>query len=235
MRAIIDLYSSSLGKKVIVALTGLVLFGFVVGHMMGNLKAFAGLDTVSGFHKLDMYAVFLKEIGQDIFGYQGFLWLVRVGLLGAVVLHIVTVIQLQAMNRGMRPEGYHKPVYRASSFAARTMFYGGIILAIFIVFHILHFTTGHMHFYGFEHGAVYANVYSAFSRWYLVLFYTVAMLALAFHTYHGVWSMFQTLGLNNRDWNPLLKNFATVFAVVLFIGFLSVPFAIFFGILPEPV
>jgi len=234
MRALIDLYSSSLGKKAIVAVTGLILFGFVVGHMIGNLKAFGGMDTAMGLHRLDLYAVFLKEIGKDIFGAEGFLWLVRLLLLAAALLHIVTVVQLRAMNHGMRPQGYHKPVYRASTWAARTMFAGGLILAVFIVFHILHLTTGHLHFYGFVPGAVYSNIYSAFSRWYIVLFYSVSMLALAFHLYHGVWSMFQTVGLNNRDWNPFLKGFAAFFAVILFVGFLSVPLAIFFRILPAP-
>ncbi len=210
------------------------MFLFVIGHMLGNLKAFSGVDPQTQTHHLDLYAVFLREIGADIFGNSGFLWLFRAILAISVIAHFATVYQLRKLNLASRPQNYQKYSYGAASLAARWMWIGGLIIAFFIVYHILHFTTGDLHFYGFEHGAVYANIYSAFSRWYVLLIYAVAMLALSAHLYHGVWSVFQTLGINSRDWNGMLRNFALGAAVLILVGFLSVPVAIFAGLLPAP-
>lgn len=224
-------YRTTIGKKVVVALTGLVLVGFVVGHMLGNLKTFMGFDA-AGVHAIDHYAHFLRAFLEDALGHGTFLWLVRIGLLGAVVLHIVTVIQLRQLNKVARPEGYRDQQFEASTWSSRYMFVGGIVLALFIVFHILHLTTGDLHFDGFVAGQVYANITSAFQHEYVLAIYTVAMLALAFHLFHGVWSMFQTLGLDGPTTNVVLRRAATACAVVLFIGFLSVPYAIYFNLLP---
>lgn len=226
------LYRTTIGKKIIVALTGFILVGFVIGHMMGNLKAFMGTDS-AGIHKLDHYAHFLREMGESLFGYSTVLWIVRVGLLLAVVLHVVTVIQLSALNRASRPDGYAVVRHNSSTAASRGMFWGGLLLLVFIVFHILHLTTGTVHFDGFVEGKVFANVVRAFQHWYMVAFYAAAMLALCAHLYHGVWSLFQTLGLDNPERNQLIRTGAVVCAFVVAIGFISVPLAVFFGVLKE--
>lgn len=235
MEAITRFYGSTIGKKFVVAGTGIVLFLFVVGHMIGNLKTFAGIDPESGLYKLDVYAHFLREIGHQMFGHGGFLWLVRIVLVACVLAHVVTVIQLRRLNNASKPVKYKVDGYQASTYAARTMWWGGLIIAAFIVFHILHFTTGHLHFQGFEHGAVYANVYKGFQVWYTVVIYLVALLALTFHLYHGVWSLFQTLGLEGPKRNRAIRLLAQVSAVVLFLGFISVPVAAFAGLMKAPV
>ena len=225
-------YRSTIGKKVVVALTGAVLVGFVFGHMIGNLKAFMGHDQ-QGLHKLDHYAHFLREMGESLFGYGTLLWLVRIGLIISVVLHIVTVIQLSLRNRSARKVSYVSHSMNSATLASRFMTYGGVILFVFIIFHILHLTTGDLHFQGYVEGNVYANVVRAFQQWYNVCFYLVAMVALCAHLYHGIWSLFQTLGLDNPVRNRYIRTIAVVVAVVVSIGFISVPIAVFFNVLRE--
>ncbi|MCI5064680.1 succinate dehydrogenase cytochrome b subunit [bacterium] len=232
MEKLIRFYRSTVGKKFVVALSGLVLLGFVVGHVAGNLKAFMGYDK-AGEHKLDHYAEFLRTFGSDILGYTGFLWIARVVLIGALVLHVVTIIQLRARNAKANPDRYQGNNYRASTVAARSMFWGGLLLFTFIVYHILHFTTGTVH-PSFEHGAVYANIYSAFQNPWITVFYVISMTALGLHLYHGGWSLFQTLGIDNPDWNPIIRLKVQALSVLVVIGFVSVPLAIFFGFLGAP-
>jgi succinate dehydrogenase / fumarate reductase, cytochrome b subunit len=228
-----EFYRSTLGKKVVVAITGLMMIGFVVGHMLGNLKAFAGFDS-SNVAALDNYAHHLRMLMADLVGEGNFLWLARGGLLGALVLHVVTVAQLTALNKSSRPVGYAKHSYKSSTVASRSMAYGGLILLLFIVFHILHFTTGHLHTDGFIHGQVYANVHSAFQHLWLVAVYTIAMSALGLHLFHGTWSVFQTLGFDNPDRNASLRMAATGLAVVVVLGFIAVPITMFMGLTPTP-
>lgn len=232
MNKVLKFYDSTVGKKVVVALSGLVLLGFVVGHVTGNLKAFLGYGE-SGQHKLDHYAEFLRTLGEDIFGYSGFLWLVRGVLLLCVALHVVTIIQLRARNAKANPDRYRGSNYRASSVASRCMFWGGILLFTFIVYHILHFTTGTLHA-SFEHGAVYANIHSAFQSPIVTLFYMASMCALGLHLYHGGWSLFQTLGVDNPDTNSIIRLGVRALSVLVVVGFVSVPLAIFLGVLPPP-
>jgi len=221
-------YRTSVGKKVVVAVTGLMMFGFLIGHMAGNLKVFMGAAA------FDHYAHMLRTLFGDFIGHGTFLWIARLGLLAAVVLHVVTVIQLAQQNRAARPRKYAKPGRRASTFAGRFMMVSGILLLLFVVFHILHFTTGHIAPTPFEHGKVYANVHGAFGVWWIVAIYVLAVAIVAWHLFHGVWSLFQTLGLNNPDRGVLLKRFSAASAVVLFVGFALVPTSFFFGI-TEPV
>lgn len=225
-------YKTTIGKKLIAAVTGLILVGFAVGHMLGNLKTFMGTDA-AGIHALDHYAEFLREMGEPLLPYSMLLWIVRVGLLAAVFLHIVTVVQLTMLNRASRKQKYavYKP--NSSTFASRGMFWGGLVLLTFIVFHILHFTTGTLHFDGYVEGKVYANVVRSFQHWYLVAFYVVAMGALGAHLYHGVWSLCQTLGLDNPERNQFLKKSALIIALFVMVGFISVPCAVFLGVLKE--
>lgn len=233
MKGLMRLYGSTIGKKVVIALTGLVLFGFLVGHMVGNLKAFAGFSG-EGIAKLDLYAAFLREMGHEMLGHATVLWLARGGLLAALILHVVTIIQLQALNRKARPQDYEKRVGSSATLASRSMFYGGMLIFLFIILHILHFTTGTIHFNGFVEGHVYANVYSAFSKPLIAVAYCGVMIVVGSHLYHGLWSLFQTLGLDSPDKNEALRMGARAFACIVAIGFMSVPLAIAFGFLPEP-
>lgn len=235
MGLIRDFYGSTVGKKVAMAVSGLVLVLFVIGHMAGNLKIFAGIDPSTGDYKIDDYGVFLRTMGAEMFGKEGVLWIVRIGLLAAVVIHALSGIALARLNRRAKPQGYQVRSYRSANAASLTMLYGGLFLVVFITFHILHFTTGTLHFSGFVHGQVYANVYSAFQNFVTAGFYVVAMALLGLHLYHGTWSMFQTLGVDAPRWNNGIRAAAKVVAVAMFLGFSSVPVGIAIGALPAPV
>ena len=230
-----EFYRSTVGKKVAMAVSGLVLVLFVVGHMAGNLKIFAGIDPSTGDYKIDDYGVFLRTMGSEMLGREGVLWIVRVVLLVCVFVHAVSGIQLARLNRRAKPQKYQVSSYRSANAASRTMLYGGLFLIVFITFHILHFTTGTLHFSGFVHGQVYANVYSGFQNALTAGFYVVAMALLALHLYHGTWSMFQTLGVDAPHWNKGIRNAAKVVALAMFLGFSSVPVGIATGALPVPV
>lgn len=227
-------YRSTIGKKVTVALTGIVLLLFVIGHMAGNLKVFGGYES-SGVHKLDRYAEFLREMGAHVLGHAGLLWLMRIGLLVCLILHVVTVIQLQALNAKSRPVPYGKTRSSAAGLASKSMYWGGLLLFVFIVVHLLHLTFGKLPIGTFREGAVYANVYSAFKIWYVTLLYVIAMIPLALHMYHGAWSVFQTLGLDNPAVNLPLRLSARVVSVAVALGFCALPLSIYFDILPPPI
>lgn len=227
------LYHSTLGKKAIVAVTGILLFGFVAGHMLGNLKAFTGTGA-DGVPHIDEYAHFLRVAGAPLLPHGAVLWSVRIVLLAALVLHVALAIQLALGNRAARPIRYQQHVFVASTRAARSMMVTGIALLVFIVLHILHFTTGTIDITPVVPETVYANIYYAFGVWFIALFYVLAMAVLALHLYHGVWSLFQTLGLDNPDRNRGLRMFAIAAAVVLFLGFCAVPVLFFAGVMPDP-
>ena len=229
-----DFYGSTVEKKIVMALTGLVLIGFVAGHMAGNLKIFAGADPSTGVYKIDHYGEFLREMGSEMFGHAGFLWIVRVVLLVCVVLHAMSGIQLARLNRVAKPAGYKVTSYRSANAASRTMLYGGLFLIVFITFHILHLTTGSVHYRGFVEGKVYSNVYSAFQSPVLVSFYVVSMGLLGLHLYHGTWSCFQTLGVDTPRWNKTIRTVAKLLAVALFVGFSAVPISVAAGVLQAP-
>lgn len=235
MSLVRDFYGSTVGKKIVMALTGLVLIGFVAGHMAGNLKIFAGADPSTGVYKIDHYGEFLREMGSEMFGHAGFLWIVRVVLLVCVALHAMSGIQLARLNRVAKPAGYKVTSYRSANAASRTMLYGGLFLIVFITFHILHLTTGSVHYRGFVEGRVYANVYSAFQSPVLVGFYVVSMALLGLHLYHGTWSCFQTLGVDTPRWNKTIRAAAKLLAVAIFVGFSAVPVSVAAGVLQAPV
>jgi succinate dehydrogenase / fumarate reductase cytochrome b subunit len=228
-------YASTIGKKVAMALSGIVLVLFVVGHMAGNLKIFAGIDPATGDYKIDDYGRFLRAMGAEMLGHSGVLWIVRVVLIGCLLLHAVSGIQLARLNRAAKPQGYKVTQYRSANAASLTMLYGGLFLLVFVVFHILHFTTGQVHLSGFVEGEVYANVWNSFRGVAPSAFYVCAMALLALHLYHGTWSMFQTLGVDTPRWNKGLRTVAKIVSVALFIGFSAVPISIVAGFLPAPV
>jgi succinate dehydrogenase / fumarate reductase cytochrome b subunit len=162
------------------------------------------------------------------------LWIVRIVLLFCVIIHAVSGIQLARLNRRAKPIGYEKRNYRSANAASLTMLYGGLFLIVFIVFHILHLTTGTVHFAGFVEGRVYANVWSAFQNVLTAGLYVVSMALLGLHLYHGTWSMFQTLGVDTPRWNGTIRTLAKIVSIAMFVGFSAVPVAVAVGALPAP-
>lgn len=210
-------WGSTVGKKAVMAVTGLLLVAFVIGHMLGNLQMFAGAEA------MNRYAALLRSTGE-------LLWMARAGLLIAAVLHIVAAIQLTRINRAARPTAYTKLEPAVSTIASRTMRLGGIVLAAFIVFHLGHFTTGSFH-PAFNHTGVYGNVIIGFRSPWVVLFYVVAMVFLGLHLFHGAWSGFRTLGLSKPSPTPIHRTVALWLAVAVWAGFTVVPLAVFLEIL----
>ncbi|HYF00949.1 MAG TPA: succinate dehydrogenase cytochrome b subunit [Planctomycetota bacterium] len=210
---------STLGMKVLMAVTGVVLFGFLIGHVAGNLLVFAGPA------KMDEYARFLKAN-------LGLLWGVRLTLLASVVVHIAAAIRLTKLKADARPVGYASKRPHGSSFASRTMMWSGPVIALFVVYHLLHFTTGHAHhsYPAFAAEKVYDNVVTAFSRPLVSAVYLAAMLAVGLHLAHGVWSMLQTVGLNRPHLEPALRGAAVVLAVLIIGGFIAIPLGVLTGI-----
>jgi succinate dehydrogenase / fumarate reductase cytochrome b subunit len=210
-------FQSTIGKKVAVAATGLVMFGFVVGHLLGNLQIFQGPE------KINSYSHFLKHTA-------ALLWGTRIVLLFSVIIHVIFTIQLRLRNRAGRPVAYemHEPQY--STMSARVMFWSGLYLLTYIVYHLLHFTFGSVH-PRFSPTDVYANVIVGFSSWSVSLFYIVGMVCLGLHLHHGVWSVFQTLGLNHPSYNPWKKRLAIFSSIAIPLGYISIPAAVLAGIL----
>ncbi len=218
-------YSTAVGKKFVVAFTGILMVGFLLMHMIGNLKAF------SGQQKLDHYAEYLREIGQDLFGHGTVLWLARLVLIFAVLGHIVTIILLTRQNRAARPVKYQVKKSFASTFAARMMLLSGILLLVFIVVHLAQFTFGKWLPTEFVAMHVYDNISQAFGVAWVVCFYVFMMFIVCMHLYHGLWSFFQTIGVDNPDRNKSLRSLAFVVSVILFLGFSIVPVGFFTGII----
>jgi len=232
MRRLRLFYQSTPGQKAVAALTGVVLFLFLAMHMAGNLKAF--LAPHDGAPAIDHYGRFLRTAGEPLLPHGTLLWVTRIVLLACFVLHIWTVMQLTRRNRAARPLPYLGGAPGNASFAARSMLGTGIFVGAFVVFHVLHFTTGSIRIGEFEHGQVYANLYHSFGFALAALFYVAAMIVLAVHLYHGVWSLFQSLGLDNPDRNAGLRGFAVAAAVLIAVGFMAVPICFLLGVLPEP-
>jgi succinate dehydrogenase cytochrome b subunit len=229
MKRALYLYQSSVGKKVAMALSGLFVVGWLVGHMTGNLKIFLGRDE-SGVYAIDHYAEFLHEMGSPLFPEGVFLWIVRGLLLAAILIHIVSAAQLTRQSRAARVHHYGKQESLSFSYASRTMRWGGVILLLYIVYHLLHLTLGSVH-PDFVEGEVYNNLIVGFQNPLVVGFYLVANLALGMHLYHGLWSLTQTLGLSHPRYNHLRRPFAAGLTGILIGGFISVPLAVLFGIL----
>ncbi|HEX5580997.1 MAG TPA: succinate dehydrogenase cytochrome b subunit [Gemmatimonadaceae bacterium] len=223
MGFLLSFWRSTIGKKAVMAVTGLIGVGFVIGHMLGNLQMFQGAE------KMNAYAHFLKSLG-------GLLWLARLILIAALVLHVVAAYQLTRMRAAARPVGYkHGSQREVSTLASRTMRWGGVLVLVFIVFHILHFTTLDI-FPSYSATDVYGNVIHGFSIWWVTLFYVVAMVFLGLHLYHGAWSSFRTLGATKMSAHPLRRTVALWVAIIVWAGFTAIPVAVFMGLIgPEHV
>lgn len=219
------LVHSSIGQKVQMAVTGVILLLWIIGHMAGNLKAFQGPE------KFNAYAEFLREMGAPVFGHGQLLWAVRIGLLLAVVIHVVAALRLTLMSRGARPVRYgHGLEADASTYASRTMRWGGVIILLYVIYHLMHLTFGTAH-PDFVAGDAYHNLVTGLAAWPVSAVYVVAVLALGLHLYHGFWSAFQTVGANHPRYNRLRRPAAAVLAVAITVGFITVPVAVLTGIL----
>ena len=216
-------YRSAVGKKVVMGLTGLLLFAWLLVHMAGNLKVFLGAEH------FNEYAHWIRAMGAPAVPPGGVLWVNRLVLLLAVGLHILSAVQLTRMNRAARPEPYLKLRSVQAGFAQRTMIYTGILVALYIVYHLLHLTVGVAH-HDFDPADPYGNLVAGFQIWPVAAVYIAANLLLGFHLYHGLWSMFQSLGWNHERYNAWRRVFAVVFCLVLTAGFLSVPIAVLTGL-----
>jgi succinate dehydrogenase / fumarate reductase, cytochrome b subunit len=222
---LLTFWSTVIGKKIVMAVTGALLVIFLIGHVLGNLKIFIGPDDINA------YARFLREVGQPEFEYGQVLWIIRCVLLLCVILHITAAAQLTRMSWQARPTGYRVRQSRESTIASRTMRWGGLLLLVFIVFHILHFTLGVV---GFRQGqyiplGVYENVIAGFSVWPVSIFYIISMAALCLHLDHGIWSALQTLGWSTSRNEKALKVVSRLIAIAIFIGFISVPVSVMAG------
>jgi succinate dehydrogenase / fumarate reductase cytochrome b subunit len=223
MRRVLNLYQSSVGKKIIMALTGALLFFFVLAHMLGNLKIYMGPAA------FDEYAAFLREVGHPAFPHGALLWIFRAFLLAAAALHILSATQLYLVSRRARRTGYELNEDLSFSYASRTMRWGGLILFAFVVYHIMHLTVGSVH-PDFQHGAAYANVVVGFRVWPVSLIYALCMLPLGLHVYHGLWSATQTLALQHRTIKKWRRPFAVGLAGLIVVANISIPVAVLTGL-----
>jgi succinate dehydrogenase / fumarate reductase cytochrome b subunit len=219
----IEFYRSAVGKKWVMALTGIMLMGFVFFHMLGNLKIYQGASDMNA------YGAFLREILYPLVPRQGFLWIMRLGLIAAFVLHIHSAASLTLMNRRANAGGYTAGRdFQAANYASRSMRLTGVVILAFVLFHLADLTWGWLD-PDFVHGDVYRNVQASLTGVIPAAIYIVANIALGIHLFHGSWSMFQSLGLNNPKYNAWRRNFATGFAAIVVIRNLRFPLTIVTG------
>jgi succinate dehydrogenase / fumarate reductase cytochrome b subunit len=224
MRRVISLYRTSVGKKFYMAVSGAIFIGFLIAHMVGNLKMYMGSEA------FNHYAEFLREVGYPILPHMAGLWIFRIVLLGCVGLHMLSAWQVYTQSRNARGSKYTKEESLSFAYASRTMRWGGVIIATFVVYHLLHFTIGSVH-PDFVHGDAYRNVVIGFQNPLVAGLYILALVMITFHVYHGLWSAFQTVGANHPKYNPYRRPLALVLALVLLAGFLSVPLGVMAGVL----
>jgi succinate dehydrogenase / fumarate reductase cytochrome b subunit len=219
MQDTITTFNTTVGKKAALAVSGLVLFGFVIGHMLGNLQVFLGPKVYNG------YAASLKAM-------PALLWGVRFTLLTSVLVHIWTALDLYARSIGARSVGYRVKRNVVTSYAAATMKYSGPILLLYIVFHIAHFTAPGLQLGAtpFSHTDAYANFVSGFKVPWVAGVYVLANLFLGLHLYHGSWSLFQSLGISHPAYNSWRKRIAVSLAIVVTIGNVILPLSVLAGI-----
>jgi succinate dehydrogenase / fumarate reductase cytochrome b subunit len=218
-----SLWRSTIGKKYVMAISGLIWFGYLILHLWGNLKIYAGPQF------LNEYGGFLRTVGEPFFGFSQVLWLVRIVLIPAFVLHVWAALELTGRDRASRPRAYSVRRNLESTLASRTMIWGGLFILLFVIYHVLDFTFGVVN-PNFEDGNIYHNVIASFRVWPIAIFYVLAVLAVGMHLFHGVWSLFQTLGWNTARTNRLIRNFATLCALLLTAGNISIPVAVLTGV-----
>jgi succinate dehydrogenase / fumarate reductase, cytochrome b subunit len=224
--ATVPIQRTSIGKKLLMATSSIILFLYVVAHLAGNLKIFFGPDP------FNHYAEWLRVAGSPLFPDEGVLWIARVVLLIALLVHVGAYIQLWHQKRRARTVGYRTFDPQVFSWMSRTMVWGGIAILGFVVFHILHLTTGHVQpdlAYEFQRHDAYENVIAGFRVWWVSAVYVVGVVALGMHLYHGLWSAMQTLGMNNAKYNLYRRPGAAAIAILITIGYLTIPLGVLFG------
>lgn len=219
----LELWRSALGKKYVMAITGVVWMGYVFAHMVGNLKMYFGQE------EFDHYAYFLRRLAYPIVPESTVLWLMRIVLIVALVLHVLAAYQLTVMNKRARPDAYRsRRDWIAADFASRTMRWTGVIVLLFIAYHVADITLGWVN--PEPAGTPFERTVASLSQPLVGAFYILANLALGIHLYHGGWSLFQSMGWNNRRFNHWRRGFAIGFAGIVVVGNLSFPIAILTGI-----
>lgn len=226
---LLDLYSTAVGKKYAMAISGLMLIGFVVVHMVGNLKMYLGEED------FNHYAEFLRELLVPILPRTVLLWLLRFGLMGAAIVHVHAAVSLTRLNREARSVKYQSARdYQVASFASRTMRWTGSVVILFLLWHLADLTWGTTNAIGtdttFVRGEAYANVVRSFERVPVAILYIVANIALGVHLFHGVWSLFQSMGWNNPRFKEWRRHLATAVATIVVVGNVSFPVAVLAGI-----
>ena len=220
----LEFYRSAVGKKWVMAVTGIIGIGFIAGHAFGNIKVYFGGDD------LNHYGEFLRELLHPLVPRTWFLWGMRFGLIGAIALHLHAAYALTVLNHKARPQKYAGDrEYVAANFASRTMRWSGIIVLAFIIFHLLDLTGGTTN-PDFVRGDPYNNLVATFDRPLVAAFYVLANLLLGIHLFHGMWSMFQSLGINSPRFNSWRKRLAQGFAATIVLANISFPLAVTFGI-----
>jgi succinate dehydrogenase / fumarate reductase cytochrome b subunit len=228
MVGVLSLHRTSIGKKVIMAVTGLVWIGFLVFHMYGNLKAFGGQEYFNA------YAEGLRSFGEPIFGHSHLLWVARAGLIVAFVLHVWAFWELYLQNQQGREVGYTRHTKVQANPASLTMRWGGVAILLFVIYHLMHFTWGVPGIHpDFIWDDAYHNLVRGFQTYFYIpaIIYILAAIALAFHLYHGTWSLFQTLGLNNKTYTKLIRGLAWLVTIVIPVGFAAVPISVMLGLI----
>ena len=211
-------WGSTVGKKIVMAVTGVMMFGFIIAHLAGNLQVFEGPA------KLNAYGAFLHDIGE-------LLWPMRIVLILAIALHIIATVQLALRTKRARPVGYSRKEAINSSYASRTMYWSGPIVLAFILFHLAQLTAGWIEpGAAFIPGDVYHNVVSGFQVWWVSASYIIAISLLGLHLRHGLWSMFQSLGIHQPQHTARLKAAALVIAVLIVLGYISIPISVLLGL-----
>jgi succinate dehydrogenase / fumarate reductase cytochrome b subunit len=219
---------TSIGRKLLMATASIILFVYIVGHLAGNLKIFLGPEP------FNHYAEWLRVAGSPLFPEQGVLWIARVVLLAALFVHVGAYVDLWMRRRRARKTRYKKYDPQVFSWTSRAMMWGGIAIFAFVIFHLLHLTTGDIQpdvAYAFEQGNPYDNAIAGFRVWWVTAFYMVGVVALGLHLYHGLWSALQTFGINNPTYNRYRRPTAGVIAVLITIGYLSIPLAVMAGVI----
>ncbi|MEZ4674729.1 MAG: succinate dehydrogenase cytochrome b subunit [Caldilineaceae bacterium] len=225
MAAVLALPRTSIGKKAIMAVTGLFYIGFVLIHMYGNVKVFFGAQY------FNEYAEGLRSFGAPLLGHLHFLYIMRILLIAAIALHIWAAISLTRQSQAARSNKYTMVRRQEANYASLTMRWGGVALFFFLIYHLAHFTWGIPVIHStFTPGDAYGNLVYGFQSPINVLIYLIGLVALGFHLYHGTWSLFQTLGLLNRDTTGAVRGLAWILALLISIGFATVPLAVLFGL-----
>jgi succinate dehydrogenase / fumarate reductase cytochrome b subunit len=229
---LLDFYSTAVGKKYVMAITGIIGIGFVIGHMIGNLKMYLGVVNENGqdVYDIDLYGEYLREILVPILPRTYFLWILRLVLIGALVIHVHAAYTLTIMNRKARPVKYQSARdYQVANFASRTMRWTGIIVVLFLFWHLADLTWGWFN-PDFSRGDVYRNIDASLSRVPVAILYIVANIALGIHLFHGTWSLFQSMGWNNPRFNRWRRGLATGVATAIVVGNVSFPIAVLAGV-----